>query len=100
MREVITLSHRELERVTILQQCLERHITQVQAAKWMRLSYRHTKCLSKSLREGALRANTLRGPLLPHLKTSYLDLVIGTIRSSSRDVWMVGAKTPFKSLGF
>lgn len=50
MGETITLSKRELERVIVLQQCLDKQISQVRAARDLRLSYRHTKRLVTALR--------------------------------------------------
>ncbi|MEM7495066.1 MAG: helix-turn-helix domain-containing protein, partial [Myxococcota bacterium] len=56
MRDVITLSKKELDRVTVLQQCLQGHLTRVQAAKRLELSYRHTKRLTNALRHGGREA--------------------------------------------
>ena len=56
MRDVITLSKKELDRVTVLQQCLDGHVTRVQAAKRLGLSYRHTKRLAEALRDRGRQA--------------------------------------------
>lgn len=50
MGETITLSKRELERVTLLQQCVDKQLTQVSASQRLQLSYRHTKRLVAALR--------------------------------------------------
>ena len=51
MGERVVLSQKEVERIGVLRECLDRHITQVQAAVRLKLCYRQTKTLFKRFRE-------------------------------------------------
>ena len=51
MMETIVLSHKEVDRVGILQHCVDKRITQVAASVKLGLSYRQTKTLVKRFRQ-------------------------------------------------
>jgi predicted DNA-binding protein (UPF0251 family) len=74
IKETVTMSHKELDRLQIIQESLNRHITQEQAAARIGISIRQVKRLVQRYRNegpsGLVSADVESVPIIPFLLNS------------------------------